>query len=315
MLKVLLVVSLLTSAIAVPAALIATQGKEAAEARVAAYKHDDGRVEFAIQVRERSGWSERILPQGRFLASHAATGRWISSTPVSLPDLAAAESGETSSDSSEQQSISGTHLSWAERYDGLVKVFALTDDGFLNVMQINFHCYFDEFVEREEFVVSIDVTNDEDGWFAHAGPTSSNQYVSTWNGATLPWANYYGQRRYNEQTGLYEWRDYWQPVWGAGAGGVFGGSTTGIVLLSSVSRVRIADDPETPIPGREYKTHQQIMTADQFVDGLARKPSGELRFWVYNYRNASGNMGIVARIDFADHLGGIEEVRRECGDV
>lgn len=75
----------LLAAIAVPSVLFATQGNRGTEARVAAYKHEDGRVEFAIQVREGDRWGERLLPRGRVLGANARTGRWLTSTPVSLP--------------------------------------------------------------------------------------------------------------------------------------------------------------------------------------------------------------------------------------
>ena len=76
--------AVLVAAIAVPSVLLATQGQQTTEARVAAYKHEDGRIEFAIQVREGSGWGERILPTGRFLSPTVSTGRWIPSTAVAL---------------------------------------------------------------------------------------------------------------------------------------------------------------------------------------------------------------------------------------
>ncbi len=72
------------AAIAVPPILLATQERQATEARVAAFKHDDGRIEFALQVRDGTEWGERILPTGRFLRPTARTGRWIPSTAVTL---------------------------------------------------------------------------------------------------------------------------------------------------------------------------------------------------------------------------------------
>lgn len=84
------VAGLLLAAIAVPSVLFATQGNTGQEARVAAYKHEDGRVEFAIQVREGNTWGERLLPRGRTLGTNARTGRWLTSTPVTLPSSSSA---------------------------------------------------------------------------------------------------------------------------------------------------------------------------------------------------------------------------------
>ncbi|MYC07714.1 MAG: hypothetical protein F4X57_11195 [Chloroflexi bacterium] len=78
------ITGLLLAAVAVPSALLGTQGQSASEARINAYKHEDGRVEFALQVREGDSWGERILPRGRYLGADVRTGRWLSSTPVEI---------------------------------------------------------------------------------------------------------------------------------------------------------------------------------------------------------------------------------------
>ena len=76
---------LLIAAVAVPATLYATQGgRESIEARVAAFKHENGAVEFAIQVKENGDWGERILPDTRTMGSNSLTGRWLASSPVSI---------------------------------------------------------------------------------------------------------------------------------------------------------------------------------------------------------------------------------------
>ena len=55
--------------------------------RIAAKRHDDGKIEFALQVREGDDWGERILPQSRFSSARDdkrwQIGRWISFSPVS----------------------------------------------------------------------------------------------------------------------------------------------------------------------------------------------------------------------------------------
>ena len=76
---------LLLAAIAVPSLLYATRGeRESVDARIAAFKHDNGNVEFAIQVKEGNDWGERILPRNRTLGSDASTGKWLVSTPVQI---------------------------------------------------------------------------------------------------------------------------------------------------------------------------------------------------------------------------------------
>lgn len=76
---------LLVAAIAIPSVLYATQGqRESVETRVAAFKHDNGNVEFAIQVHDGSGWSERILPETRRLTNSSPSGRWLVSSAVTV---------------------------------------------------------------------------------------------------------------------------------------------------------------------------------------------------------------------------------------
>lgn len=54
------------------------------EVRVAVQRHDDGRVEIAVQERDADGgWGERQLPPARFLPPDV-TGEWRVSTPVSV---------------------------------------------------------------------------------------------------------------------------------------------------------------------------------------------------------------------------------------
>ena len=77
------VIVLLLAAIALPSALFATQ-ERGTETRISAYKHDDGRIEFALQVREGSGWSTRIEPDVNILPTSAAAGRWYVSSSVNV---------------------------------------------------------------------------------------------------------------------------------------------------------------------------------------------------------------------------------------
>ena len=54
------------------------------EARIAARRLADGRIEFALQPRAGGGWGARVLPSSRYFPANAAAGRWLSSSPVSL---------------------------------------------------------------------------------------------------------------------------------------------------------------------------------------------------------------------------------------
>ncbi|MDE2891169.1 MAG: ABC transporter substrate-binding protein [Chloroflexota bacterium] len=58
------------------------------EVRVAVRPLADGRTEVAVQQRhadrDGDGWSERLLPDARFLPADAEPGRWLVSSPVSL---------------------------------------------------------------------------------------------------------------------------------------------------------------------------------------------------------------------------------------
>ena len=59
------------------------------EARVAAQRHDDGRVEVVLEVRrDGAGWVEQIKPVHRFLPDPAPIGVWWNSTPpVTVPGV------------------------------------------------------------------------------------------------------------------------------------------------------------------------------------------------------------------------------------
>lgn len=81
------IIALLLAAVAVPSVLFATQRHSGTEARVAAYKHEDGRVEFAIQIKRGGEWQERILPGIRTVTPNSRTGRWLASSSVTIPDF------------------------------------------------------------------------------------------------------------------------------------------------------------------------------------------------------------------------------------
>lgn len=57
---------------------------EAAEVRINAFIHENGRIEFGLQQRQGDEWGERLLPRSRFLGQSSPTGRWLSSTPISI---------------------------------------------------------------------------------------------------------------------------------------------------------------------------------------------------------------------------------------
>ncbi|MXV79705.1 MAG: substrate-binding domain-containing protein [Chloroflexi bacterium] len=54
------------------------------DVRVSARKLTDGRVEVAVQQRHGDSWSERQLPDSRFLPADAEPGRWRVSSAVSI---------------------------------------------------------------------------------------------------------------------------------------------------------------------------------------------------------------------------------------
>ncbi|MCY4103254.1 MAG: hypothetical protein OXG55_08355 [bacterium] len=52
--------------------------------RIVARKHNDGRIEFALQQRHGDTWGDRQLPRSRFFPTTAITGRWLTSTPITV---------------------------------------------------------------------------------------------------------------------------------------------------------------------------------------------------------------------------------------
>ena len=71
------------------AAVAATPDARAAEVtvRIVARRLADGRIEFGLQRRGPDGeWGERLLPRRRFFPVDATVGRWLSSSPVTLPE-------------------------------------------------------------------------------------------------------------------------------------------------------------------------------------------------------------------------------------
>ena len=68
-------------------ATMSASGAESVEVRIAARLLDDGRIELALQVHQRDfgfGWSERLLPQVRFIAADISTDRWYPSSSLTL---------------------------------------------------------------------------------------------------------------------------------------------------------------------------------------------------------------------------------------
>ena len=55
------------------------------EVRIAAQRLNDGRTEFALQLRGTDGeWGERILPKSRFFPADPVVGRWLASSPLTV---------------------------------------------------------------------------------------------------------------------------------------------------------------------------------------------------------------------------------------
>lgn len=80
-----LLAAILLAAIIVPTVLFASQGQDTGEARINARQLEDGRIEFAMQVKEGSSWSDRILPRGRYFPTNTEVGKWLNSTPIAIP--------------------------------------------------------------------------------------------------------------------------------------------------------------------------------------------------------------------------------------
>ena len=54
------------------------------EVRIGAQRLDDGRTEFALQVREEGSWSELVLPRSRYFPTTAGVDDWLNSSALNL---------------------------------------------------------------------------------------------------------------------------------------------------------------------------------------------------------------------------------------
>ena len=52
-----------------------SQSDGSTEVRITAQRLEDGRTEFGLQQRTADGWSDRILPRGRYFPAEVETGR------------------------------------------------------------------------------------------------------------------------------------------------------------------------------------------------------------------------------------------------
>ena len=87
-------------AVAVAQEVSDQQAEDEVEARIAARRHDDDRVEFGLQFRLPGGqWTERVLPTWRFFPPGPEVGRWLASSSVVLR-----RDGETEESASSTQS-------------------------------------------------------------------------------------------------------------------------------------------------------------------------------------------------------------------
>ena len=89
-----LIIALLVGIIALGAG-IAVAHSDGTEIRITAMRHDDGRIEFAVQERDGEGWGERVLPRSRFFPASGREGRWLSSTPITVGVVDTATSAAT----------------------------------------------------------------------------------------------------------------------------------------------------------------------------------------------------------------------------
>lgn len=60
-------------------------GGHGEQVRIALRPLQDGSVETALQIRDDGAWGDRIAPELRYLPAGAATGKWLSSSPIDLP--------------------------------------------------------------------------------------------------------------------------------------------------------------------------------------------------------------------------------------
>lgn len=79
----LAIVVVLCAAVAVPSALVLTQG-QGTDTRIVAYIHENGSVEFGLQLKEGDEWGGIIQPRARFLSPDAPRGRWLSSSEMNI---------------------------------------------------------------------------------------------------------------------------------------------------------------------------------------------------------------------------------------
>ena len=92
-----------TVAVAAPSGVAAQQAADGSadtgdllEARIVAQRHDDGRVEFGLRLRlAGEPWSERVLPERRFLPTGTEAGRWLASSSIVLTIDSGAPDGTT----------------------------------------------------------------------------------------------------------------------------------------------------------------------------------------------------------------------------
>ena len=74
----------LLAVIGILAGAVFAAGHGDTEVRVNAIRHDDGRVEIAVQQRDADGaWGDRLLPEHRFLRP-SSSNVWLNSSPVSI---------------------------------------------------------------------------------------------------------------------------------------------------------------------------------------------------------------------------------------
>ena len=97
-----LVLGLSISAVIGAYALGALDTDSSQEVRLSARPLADGRTEVALQQRVGERWSERHLPQLRFVPADAEAGRWLNSTPI---EVSGAETAADLSDLDMQELI------------------------------------------------------------------------------------------------------------------------------------------------------------------------------------------------------------------
>ena len=152
------------------------------EVRIAAQRHDDGRIEFALQQRGTEGqWGERLLPQRRFFPEDATPGRWLVSAPLTIQVQADSMSAATPDPLSEVRIT-------ARRIDDGRTEFALQQrdaDGQWGERQLPARRFFPANVAAGRWLVSAPLTIQVEGSGRPAATCAFSEQIDRVSSATF----------------------------------------------------------------------------------------------------------------------------------